>query len=430
MWWGGYAWGPRFLVALSPLVALAALPALGRACGGSKGWRTAALVAVTAALAVQVLGVTVHFGIYESELFTTFGASDETPLLYRHGSAALYDPARSPIVAHARILAESGVSDIVWLAGEVDWAALAVLGFAAAVLGWRLVRALRRPPARSRRWPVLAAGVLLVIVTAWAMTRSTAGPIEAAYLPDPALDLIAAEAQDGDGVLLYVPELTKSVLNNYPGFPPAWGMPPLVPADGDLEAALSRAQQQSKRLWVVSWFDRTDPNAWAEARLAAAHYAIGRRQAEPGGYWIGQYVIYGGDEDWQPAGWTLEQGIRLDGCAAAQTGDTLLLALRWEALADIGGDYVIFVHVLGADGELVAQADHAPQNGFRPTWTWQTGDTVIDRVAVTLPAGAGAYTVRVGMYDWREPGVRFTGEMPDGAVTDSFEIAHVARQEP
>jgi hypothetical protein len=421
MWWGGYAWGPRYLAALTPLMALAALPALGRACA-RRGWQRAAVIGVVAAaVAVQALGVAVNFVGYENELRERFGISNETPLVYAHGREALYDVSLSPILGHARRLFERGANDVVWFAGGVDWPAVVVLGAVVVLMGYGLFRAMRTSPRPSVDWLTAA---LLVAVTGWAMARNGANPLEPNHLPDPALDLIAAEAEDGDGVLLYVPELTKAVLNSYPGFPPAWGMPPLVPPDDDLEAVLSRAQDESRRLWVVSWFDRTDPDAWLEARLAAEHFAVGgRRQAEAGGYWIGCYLLRRDDEQWQPAGWQLEDNVDLEAFAVA-VGDELLVSTRWRARGPVAGDYVIFIHVLDSEGRVVAQSDHAPQNTFRPTWDWPEGEPVIDRAALPLDglARGETYRVVVGMYDWREPAARLPGALPGGEQVDALTL--------
>ena len=427
MWWGGYSWGPRFLAPLAPLVALGALPALARACESAGAWRTGAALVLALAVGVQVLGVAVPAGVYEVELTQRFGFDARPPVEYQYGVDVLYDWSLAPILGHARLLMERGVSDVAWFApGGVDWAAVIPLGAFAALLAGLLVRAARRRAPGS--WPVAAVMAAMVALTAWAMVRNAARPLDPAHKRQPALDAIAEAAAPGDGVWVFFPEFTRSILNNYPAFPPTWGMPPLTPPDLQLETALATAQRRCERLWVLSWFDALDPNAWAEARLAAAHYALPpRRQVD--GLWVARYAMRRGEERWQPAGWTFNEGLRLAEVAAApalpEPGGVVRIALRWQATRDLAADYVIFVHLIDQAGALIASADHAPQNGFRPTWGWEAGESVIDRAALVIPeslARGELYTVRVGLYDWRAPEARLVGETAGGEEIDALDV--------
>ncbi len=459
MWWGGYSWGPRFLVPLSPLTALAALPALARA-RESRVWRAAFVLVGALAVGVQLLGVAVHYGDYEVALTTQLGFAQEQPAAYQYGIGVLWDWALSPILGHARLLAEKGVGDVTWFTpAGVDWAAVVPLGVFAALIGGLLVASLRgrglliqlgkgiKPQSEQPLLPSQTEGLsplsgtfrigskplvwngltlAALFLTGWALLRNAAHPLDRAHARTPALDAIAEAAMPGDGALIYVPELTRGILNSYPGFPEAWGMPPLVPPDPDLERALATAERRHDRLWVLSWFDALDPNAWAEARLAAAGYALApRRQVD--GLWIGCYLMPRAEERWRPVDWAFDAGVRLAGVAVAPElpapGDALRIALRWEATRDLAADYVVFVHLRDETGAVVASADHAPQNGFRPTWGWHAGETVEDRAALLPPASLARgeeYTLYVGLYEWRTPQARLMGRTPDGEQTDSF----------
>lgn len=82
-------------------------------------------------------------------------------------------------------------------------------------------------------------------------------------------------------------------------------------------------------------------------------------------------------------------------------GETLSFALAWQALARPTADYTRFVHVVGPDGQLIAQHDQPPQAGFYPTSAWQPGYTVHDEVHLQFPidAPSGTYQLQVGLYD-------------------------------
>jgi 4-amino-4-deoxy-L-arabinose transferase-like glycosyltransferase len=83
------------------------------------------------------------------------------------------------------------------------------------------------------------------------------------------------------------------------------------------------------------------------------------------------------------------------------------VTLYWQGLAEMSRDYTVFVHVLDANGKIVAQADHQPQNGNYPSSIWDAGESVRDDFSLALPGDApsGKYTIAIGWYDL-ETGLR------------------------
>lgn len=73
------------------------------------------------------------------------------------------------------------------------------------------------------------------------------------------------------------------------------------------------------------------------------------------------------------------------------------LTLYWQALAPLGADYTTFVHVLDAQGNLVAQTDGQPQDGAYPTSVWQVGEFVADEKGVMV-GGERPLRLLVGVY--------------------------------
>jgi hypothetical protein len=90
--------------------------------------------------------------------------------------------------------------------------------------------------------------------------------------------------------------------------------------------------------------------------------------------------------------------IGLAGWGLAPSEEGLSVTLRWQALADMELDYTAYVHITGADGSLVAQADRPPQ-GY-PTSDWRVQEWVEDSYLVPLPDGlpAGEYRLSTGFY--------------------------------
>ena len=104
-----------------------------------------------------------------------------------------------------------------------------------------------------------------------------------------------------------------------------------------------------------------------------------------------------------PIGITLGDAIVLERAATqptVQAGSPLPVALAWRTTRPIPADYHVFVHLLNAAGERVAQSDGQPAVWTRPTSGWPVGETVEDRHGLSLPADLppGDYSLIVGLY--------------------------------
>jgi serine/threonine protein kinase len=112
-----------------------------------------------------------------------------------------------------------------------------------------------------------------------------------------------------------------------------------------------------------------------------------------------------------------------------QPGEVIAVTLRWRVLRATDAPYVVFVHLMGPDGRLVAQQDVEP---IRPTTAWAPGMEVVDPHQVTIPARqpAGRYQLRTGMYPQGQPGSRLP--VVDAGLTtaesDSVLIAEIEVQ--
>ncbi len=83
--------------------------------------------------------------------------------------------------------------------------------------------------------------------------------------------------------------------------------------------------------------------------------------------------------------------------AVAAAAEPPRLRLYWQAETQPTADYTVFVHVVGADGTLLAQADAPPAGGAYPTSLWDSGEIIADERAVPLPQ-EDDYSVWVGLY--------------------------------
>ncbi|HAL61294.1 MAG TPA: hypothetical protein DCP08_02680 [Chloroflexi bacterium] len=82
------------------------------------------------------------------------------------------------------------------------------------------------------------------------------------------------------------------------------------------------------------------------------------------------------------------------------SGDDLPITLYWEALQTIDRDYTVFLHVVDARGNVIAQHDSQPRSGGYPTTLWMPGEMVEDEHAVPIPDSlpSGEYSLLIGLY--------------------------------
>lgn len=97
-------------------------------------------------------------------------------------------------------------------------------------------------------------------------------------------------------------------------------------------------------------------------------------------------------------------GIELVGYDApdwALRGQPFRVALYWHATGPIPANYKVFVHLLTADGQLLAQDDSEPVAWTYPTGRWRVGEYILDEHSLALPADGprGEVWLSVGMYD-------------------------------
>ncbi len=121
--------------------------------------------------------------------------------------------------------------------------------------------------------------------------------------------------------------------------------------------------------------------------------------------------------------------FELLGFDLARRGDEMELTLHWRALASVGSDLQVFVHLVDSAGIPHFQADGPPVAGRLPTSVWLPGELVLDRrVIETAPASksetpndrgqpdeSSQLHVLVGLYDLAS-GERLRARATDGST--------------
>ena len=235
--------------------------------------------------------------------------------------------------------------------------------------------------------------------------------LPAGYQIQPILELagkLNIQNRDDDAILLTPPELAGPFTSHYTGtadivLTPAGGEemetiaadhPRLFLAIGDAKAG--RAQGLARNWLNVNGFYAA--HEWVTG-LELLTYGLVPTSTLPitqttdsGAVWGDQIMLTGYDlpvKAWQP-------------------GDIVPLTLFWQVPQTLSADYPdtldqdlsVFIHLVGPDGQIVAQTDSGPAGGSRPTSGWQSGETIVDRHGLLLPASVapGEYQLRLGLY--------------------------------
>ncbi|MCS7038380.1 MAG: hypothetical protein RMN24_03035, partial [Anaerolineae bacterium] len=108
--------------------------------------------------------------------------------------------------------------------------------------------------------------------------------------------------------------------------------------------------------------------------------------------------------------------------ARPTAGSRIAITAAWLALTKPDFDYSLFIHVLDAEGNRVAQLDTQPQAGARPMTTWEPGEVIPDRYELTVPAEAKEpLRLVLGLYHWQTL-TRLPARLRTGAVTDAVPL--------
>jgi hypothetical protein len=100
---------------------------------------------------------------------------------------------------------------------------------------------------------------------------------------------------------------------------------------------------------------------------------------------------------------------------------TLRFQLAWRVESPPSRDGVLFLHVMGPDGKLVAQDDNPPEQGKRSTLTYRAGEGIqqVHRLVIPADAPGGEYRLYAGVYN-RDDTVRWPAQQNGAAAQDDL----------
>ncbi len=94
-------------------------------------------------------------------------------------------------------------------------------------------------------------------------------------------------------------------------------------------------------------------------------------------------------------------GVDIEPGLTLRSGEPFTVTLIWRANEGAAGkDLTVFTHLVGEDGNIVAQHDGKPVNGLHPTPGWLAGEILVDAHVLTWQHPyIGPATLRLGLYD-------------------------------
>lgn len=459
-WNGGIGWGARYLVPVTPFLALWLLPVVESLLErGAAMWaRIGAAVVFLVSAGIQVLAALVPLEKYYAEL----NAQNPPVVNWRE---QLWSFRWSPIGVSLDLLGEQKL-DVAWVyatnlhAWYLPLFSAILAGLAVIAAAWWL-----RP--RGGGWR--AVGLTGVVLGAALVFTLGAGlyvvRLDPRYYGDfaPTRDLLAQLEPDlraGDVVVLNTDEYAEFFMNYYRnGDVPVYTLPqspgeqtsPEQPPELTLGYAdalvlpstmlsLAYFAEHYERIWLVMETSPFIP--WStrpvEHYMARHFFPLGEVKATD----TARAVVFSTVSAPPQAAWGWPQqaaqlsfggaitliGSDMPGGTVYQGGDALPVSLLWGARAQVDRDYTVALYVVSPDGALVAQQDAPPDYAFTPTTAWQPGMFYRDNHAVQLPDDLppGDYEVWVAVYWWQDPGARLPVTTAQGEpVGDHAVIATV-----
>ena len=450
-WYGGTGWGPRYLVAVTPFLALWLLPVVERLLqpGASRVGRAALGALAAISVGVQVIAALVPVHRYYDVL-----ASQSPPIIpWQQGA---WSVRWSPLWVSIDLLGQQTPDLLAARAVGRAWllpalAALLMLVALVALAWW-----LRRRSGTPQAVVVTAAGLALAttLVLGGGLAAARHDPrFQGEFAPlRSLLAQLKPQLREGDVIVLDDRRYRGFFMNFYkerapmvltlPYSPGKRTSPEAAPAvvSNDPDALihpsnaliLADLAQRHDRLWLI-----TDSNlfvTWANRPVEQylARHAFPVREVTGGD--VARAVLFDLTHAPPPSAalWPQERvgarfgaGMTLVGAdlPAGRTvarGGSVPVSLLWEAAEPIAQDYTVALLLIAADGSVAAQRDSYPVNAFEPTSTWRTGSLHRDNHAIAIAPDAppGTYALWVVVYDWRAPGQRLPVTGADGVPAD------------
>ncbi len=243
---------------------------------------------------------------------------------------------------------------------------------------------------------------------------------------------IEAENHPNAGVILDAPNQWEVFTYYHREGAPVYPIPTSFPQPDQIDAELTEIAARHDRLYVIFWGDaQRDPERLVERWLDEHAFKATDE-------WIGdaRFVTYAvpsepAKEMETAVNLPFGDAITLKGYTLAgdklAPGDIVQITLFWETAVPLDTRYKVFLHLVDASGQLVAQRDSEPGGGLNLTTRWPPGETIVDNHGVLIPADlpSGSYQLLIGLYDLTDPNARLPIQTNAGLI-DAYPIATIS----
>ena len=284
-----------------------------------------------------------------------------------------------------------------------------------------------------RSW-VIAVGLLIL---GWGMVQSLQNmytdPTYARADYRSMAQRIVDEAHPNAGIILNAPNQWEVFTYYFPDDGTVYPLPDghSRPHPDEIDVALRDIAAQHERIYAIFWGEvQRDPERLIESWLDAN--AFKATDSWYGDVRFVSYAVPSAPVTEMETAVNIPFGdtIMLNGYTLGETmrqpGDIVEVTLFWETAVSLQTRYKVFLHLLDANGQLVAQRDSEPGGGLVLTTTWQPAQVIIDNHGLLIPheLPLGEYELRLGLYDLTDPDNRLLIESANGTM-DSFTLPRI-----
>ncbi len=461
-WYGGLGWGARYMVPVTPFLALWLLPVIDNLIApGARLWKRAGLLLVfTVSAGVQIMASLVSPVRYYDVL-----AAQQPPIIaWTDGLWSLH---WSPLRVTFTLLGKNTL-DLAWeYATGPAWVVPTLCALLAAASVFWLTTWVRREVGwrtLALTWvSLLLAASLLLFFGLYTLRQ------DPRYYGDfaPAQNLLknlTAQAEPDDVILLNNREYAEFFMNYYKRTSPVVYTLPRSPGDRySPEQAPERVSpypdaliqpgatvivaalgQHHERAWLVINSSRFIP--WSvrpfEQYLSRHYFPVSEIAPSD----LARAILF----DLTPAppapadAWpdqsiaaTFGDSLLLVGCdlpagTTRAPGEILPVSLLWQAIGPVEQDYSVALFLVASDGSLAAQRDSFPVNGFDPTQAWTIHSLHRDNHGLALPRSLapGTYELWIAVYWWQAPSDRLPVTRADGTPLGDHVVVSTIVVEP
>lgn len=419
-WWGGWNWGPRYLLPLVPIAVFLSLPFLDYLLNQSRQYWTKIILALLLLLSViiQLSGILVPYTNFYTELALQNPEKIVPYQVYANYNWKLSDSLLVYGFEHFN------TDVLIWNFAEggviIPVIVLVLLLFQAFLFRqvW-LSQAQNYRPLYIAVASSLIASMVLLLLTVYAIREDERVYRFGTDMRSMILDLNEIAHQD-DVVLLGDGELMIAFMDGFSAPPPVYTLPqPLnfstitenpPPAEAPTQALLQWAVPNSRGIWYVTSRSSFLPieQRPIERFLGSEYFWV--QEINSGSIRAIYYFTKPSPEGYSTIlstmfGDALQlQGLALDADTPLKAGDILPLSLFWEVQAPLNADYHTNIMLVASNGTVLVEHTGPPQGKTGNMLDWEPGTLYTDHYGILLPEALepAGYELRLAVYHWQD----------------------------